>query len=134
MIMPRHLSLSLLLVAIAATCLPACHSPSTTPHQPTVTRSNQESVQDIAARIQNAKNPLAEADALKRLHSYAAEHRYTYTVQSFQAGSDRPLESAAATPGIVRTHVTVYRANQPIHDFWFTPKDNRNLQLISASG
>ena len=100
--------------------------------QPPVSRAQQESVQGIARQIQMARDPLEEADALKRLHAYAADHKYTYSVASYHPETGKRIKSATAAKFPIRTEVTVYRASQPLHTFSFVPKDNRNVVLIAA--
>jgi hypothetical protein len=134
---------SRVLVAVAGLLfLSACHSNSSTSSDTQMTRAtpeervtaaDQTTIQSLAEDIRTAPDAIAEANALKRFRQYSSDNGYTYRVQSFRPGTRIQITDAAARPYPVITEVNVYHADERVHTFTFTPRDNHNIYLITKS-
>ena len=119
----------LLTLALAVGCHDSGLAPATPDQR--VSHSDQATVQSLADEIQTASDPVSEANTLKRFRQYAADHGYTYRVNSFMPGTRLRIADATARRTPVVTEVQVYHADQLVHTFTFTPRDNHNIYLIA---
>lgn len=87
----------------------------------------------LADNIERAPTARDEADALKRLQRWAAEHKMTYQTRSVRANGVDVIEHPTAAPFPVNTRVTIFRGQEPLYTFTFTPRDNANLVLLDSS-
>ena len=123
-----------LLILTSATLLIGCKSPSTTRierrEQTTSIQSDANTLDGYVNAVQSARTPTEEADALRTLHKWMADHGFTYQVQSVRVADNVPIRQASASGQPVTTTVTVYRGREVAKTFSFVPKDNRNLTLL----
>jgi hypothetical protein len=125
--------MGLIVVMALAGCTSPSHPTSSTPRPGEPNDADAAAAQRLARDIQRAPTALDEADALKRLQRWAADHKFTYDTRSVRAGGVEVIEHPTAAPFPIITQVTIYRGQQPFYNFTFTPRDNRNLALIGAS-
>src|SRR5947209_7600234 len=131
-----------ILAITALAALAGCHSEGTTHRTETVTRTEvvtespsrarAELLEDLADDVKQARDSVAEGDALRRLRAYAADHKLTYTFNAYRADTDKKVEAPSTAGEPVRVELSFFRASQPLYSFIFVPRDNRNLQLIAA--
>jgi len=86
-------------------------------------------IDQIIFDVQNAPAGESQADALRRMHKWMADHRMTFhvTVQNME-GQAVSSPSTAWFP--VRATVSIIDRDQPYRDFVFVPRDNRNLTIL----
>ena len=97
-----------------------------------VIREESEDVEDLARDVIAARDAVEEGAALKRLQAWQARHGTTFTIRATRVDSEAAIEDPSTATRPVRAHVTVFRGQQPIHEFRFVPKDNRNLALLGS--
>ena len=132
----RHTaSIPLVVAAVLIGCQSSTHVTKTATIDPTsasspTARHEAETVNDYIARVQGAKTPIDEAEALRQLRKYETDHGLTYTVRRFRAidNTEVPGGSLASQP--VRAQVTIFRGREALQTFNFVPKDNRNLAVL----
>jgi hypothetical protein len=129
--------LRLLIGLILSTAFVGCASPShpssSTPRPGSPSDSDEAQAQRLAQAIERAPTARDEADALKRFQRWAADHKMTYETRSVRAGGVEVIDHPTAAPFPVNTRVTVYKGQEPVYTFTFTPRDNANLVLIGSS-
>jgi hypothetical protein len=129
--------LRLLIGLILSTAFVGCASPShpssSTPRPGSPSDSDEAQAQRLAQAIERAPTARDEADALKRFQRWAAGHKMTYETRSVRAGGVEVIDHPTAAPFPVNTRVTVYKGQEPVYTFTFTPRDNANLVLIGSS-
>jgi hypothetical protein len=102
------------------------------PSQTTSVRSEAGTVDDYVVRIQEARSPQQEADALRALRKHMTDNGLTYQTRTFRVANNTPVEVASAQGQMVRAEVTLYRGREVVRTFQFVPKDNRNLALLGT--
>jgi hypothetical protein len=129
--------LRLLIGLILSTAFVGCASPShpssSTPRPGSPSDSDEAQAQRLAQAIERAPTARDEADALKRFQRWAADHKMTYETRSVRAGGVEVIDHPTAAPFPVNTRVTVYKGQEPVYTFTFTPRDNATLVLIGSS-
>jgi hypothetical protein len=137
MIYDSDMILRILIGLILTTAFVGCSSPShptsSTPRPGSPSDSDEAQAQRLAQEIQRAPTARDEADALKHLQRWAADHKMTYETRSVRAGGVEVIEHPTAAPFPVNTRVTIFKGQEPVYTFTFTPRDNANLVLIGAS-
>ena len=98
--------------------------------RPAPIRSEAQVLADLANDVQTAPDTVAEGAALKRLQAWMADRGETFQLEARQAESGTPVREPSTRTEVLRSHVTVFRGQQPIYDFTFVPRDNRNLALL----
>lgn len=93
-------------------------------------RTDAENIRDDALAIQNSRDRIEEAAALRRLSEYLGDRNLTFNVTGQRALDDGRVQALSASPDRLRVRVDVYRGQQPIQSFTFIPQDNRNLTLL----
>lgn len=93
-------------------------------------RSEAMTLADFTRDIQTAPDAVAEGAAIKRLHSWLADRGLTFQTNSVRLETGTAIRDPAAGTERVRTTVSIFRGQQPIHEFSFVPRDNRNLALL----
>jgi hypothetical protein len=93
-------------------------------------RSDAEILSRFASEIQSARDPAAEAAAIERMRRWMRDQLMTYQITTTRLDTDREVQSASTLAAPVRTDISVYRQLQPIYNFSFVPKDNRNLAML----
>jgi hypothetical protein len=91
-----------------------------------------DSVDDLVRDITQAPSAAAEADAIRKLQRYEADHGLTYTTQIVRIGDNVPLRVASVGAQPVTATVTVFQGRDMVRRFAFIPKDNANLALLGA--
>jgi hypothetical protein len=125
--------IGLILATAFVGCASPSHPSSSTPRPGSPGDSDEAQAQRLAQGIQRAPTARDEADALKRLQRWAADHKMTYETRSVRAGGVDVIEHPTAAPFPVNTRVTIFKGQEPFYTFTFTPRDNANLVLIGAS-
>ena len=88
-------------------------------------------IHDYAEHLQTARDRFEEADVLRNLQRYLADHDLTFKVYGWRADNDQPVESGLSASTVpLRVRVDVFRGQQPLNNFTFVPRDNRNLTLL----
>jgi hypothetical protein len=104
---------------------------STETQRPAVQDAQVVAIRDFADRLQTSQNRFDEADTLKRLHRYLADHDLTFTTQGSRADDNTTITGNLSGSNIpLRVRVDVFRGQQPLNSFTFVPRDNRNLALL----
>jgi hypothetical protein len=98
--------------------------------RPAPIRSDAQILADLANDVQTAPDAIAEGAAIKRLQKWMADHGHTFQLDTTRAESGTPMREPSAFNDVMRAHVTVFRGQQPIYEFTFVPRDNRNLALL----
>jgi hypothetical protein len=105
---------------------------TTTYQPPSRARTEAEHIRDDALAIQNSRDRIEEAAAIRRLNDYLADRNLTFNVAGQRALDDAQVQSLSASPDRLRVRVDVFRGQQPVQSFTFIPRDNRNLTLLGA--
>ena len=114
-------------------CSSANHPSASTPRPGSPSDSEVSQAMRLADNIERAPTARDEADALKRLQRWAAEHKMIYQTRSVRANGVDVIEHPTAAPFPVNTRVTIFRGQEPLYTFTFTPRDNANLVLLDSS-
>ncbi|MBC8109168.1 MAG: hypothetical protein H7Z14_21455 [Anaerolineae bacterium] len=93
-------------------------------------RSEAERIRDYALDIQNARDRIEEAAAIRRLNEYLADRNLTFSVTGQRAVDDARVQTLSASTDRLRVRVDTFRGQEPIQSFTFIPQDNRNLTLL----
>ena len=131
--MMLRLFIGLILATAFVGCASPSHPSSSTPRPGNPSDSDEAQAQRLAEDIQRAPTARDEADALKRLQRWAADHMMTYETRSVRAGGVEVIDHPTAAPFPVNTRVTLFKGQEPVYTFTFTPRDNANLVLIDSS-
>ena len=101
------------LLLLAATIVIGCKSSSTTQverrEDTTPLQHDADTLDSYVAAVQSARTPTEEADALRTLHKWMADHGFTYQVQSVRVADNVPIRQASASGQPVSTTMTIYR-------------------------
>lgn len=117
--------------------LAGCHhstppTPSKSAPSNHTAQKQADTVEAKAADIAMAPDAQSEAAALERFRKWCADRGYTYVVNTLRTDGAGTVPNPTAQRGPIRVEVQVYQAQRPLHTFRFTPKDNRNVGIISA--
>jgi len=126
-------ALKLFAAAVVASLLTvgcAHHDPTMNRPADESVRAESDSVDGIARSVTAAPDAAAEADALRRLHRYAADHGLTYTVRTVRVADNVEIKSASVGGQQVTALVTLFHGRDVVRTFSFVPRDNRNLALL----
>jgi len=88
-------------------------------------------IDSVILDVRDAPDPGAEAAALHRLHDWLSDHQMTYRVGAVD-GTGHPVQAATLARFPVTVSVSIYQQTQPVRDFSFVAKDNRNLAIIGV--
>ena len=132
--MPSKLTPIVLSCVALSLCVGGCHSDKgmDRPSEARSVRSEATSVDDEIVRIQEARSPQQEADALRALRKHMTDNGLTYQTRTFRVADGSPVQVASAQGQMVRAEVTLYRGREVVRTFQFVPKDNRNLALLGT--
>jgi hypothetical protein len=97
-----------------------------------VSHSDRDTIETMTERVRRAPDGPSEAEALRRLHDWAADEKVTYDFKAYPLGGRVPIEHPSAYSGPVEAELTFYRAMQPFHTFRWVPRDKRNLGIMAA--
>jgi hypothetical protein len=95
-------------------------------------RTDAENIRDYALAIQNSRDRIEEAAAIRRLNEYLGDRSLTFNVAGVRALDDGHVQTLSSSSDRLRVRVDVYRGQQPVQSFTFIPHDNRNLTLLGA--
>lgn len=129
-------SVALFSIVLLGGCRASIESTGATPPppnrdtQPRAIRSEVDELTDLAREVRLAPDAIAEGAALKRLQAWQAEHGTTFTLDAVRVDADTRVVDPSTSGERLRAGITIYRGQQPIYDFSFVPKDNRNLALL----
>jgi hypothetical protein len=96
-----------------------------------VVRGTARPIERISERVVNARDALDEAQAIRDLQQYMKNHKYTYTFDAFQLGTNRRLEAPSTAAAPVRAQIKIYNGQQKLYEFSYIPKENENIPLIA---
>ena len=92
-----------------------------------------DSLDGLAQNIIDAPDALAEAQALREWDAHLRRNKYTYSVDAYQAGTEEKVASPSVSKLPLRVQISVYRADQKLHEFSFIPKENENIRVIAKA-
>jgi len=95
-------------------------------------RTEAETIRDYAIAIQNSRDRIEEAAAIRQLSEYLGDRNLTFNVTGVRASNDTRVPMLSTSPDRLRVRVDTFRGQQPIQSFTFIPQDNRNLALLGA--
>jgi len=125
--------ISLAALAWTATgCRPTTPTPPSPDHDTRAApiRSDAQTLATITSDIQSAPDAIAEGAAIKRLQAWQAAHGTTFQMAATGVVSGVVVRDPSTRSEALREHITIFRGQQPIHEFTFVPRDNRNLALM----
>jgi len=99
---------------------------------PSRERTEAETIRDYAIAIQNSRDRIEEAAAIRQLSEYLGDRNLTFNVTGVRASNDTRVPMLSTSPDRLRVRVDTFRGQQPIQSFTFIPQDNRNLALLGA--
>jgi len=97
---------------------------------PEAAKSDQEALGMLATDVQVARDGLSESEALQRLNKWEAEHNMIYQIKAVRLDTGMAVATPSVHPYPIRVDVSVFRGAQPIYNFSFVPRDNRNVVLL----
>jgi hypothetical protein len=138
----RNARLAILVVAstVSAFGVPGCKSKASQEHtaynsayyrlHPDPNKPIPDALNLMSGDILLATNANDEAAAIRRLLQYMTDHQLSYKMTAVRIDLNRPVQTMSTQPYPIRVDCSIFQGQEPVYNFSFVPRDNRNMALF----
>jgi hypothetical protein len=135
-VLARLSVLCALVVVICAGCAPTQRVEEKTTVIRTVytapPRDDTEALQRFAMQLHMANDARTEAEVLRNLRQYEADHNLTYKMQAVRLDTNTVVASPAMNQYPIRVDLQIFKGEIPLYTISFVPRDNQNVALLGG--